>query len=37
MAALPADTWYRLIIWMVIGIAIYFAYGKKNSKLNQGD
>jgi APA family basic amino acid/polyamine antiporter len=37
MAALPADTWYRLIIWMVIGIVIYFAYGQKNSKLNQRD
>jgi APA family basic amino acid/polyamine antiporter len=37
MAALPADTWYRLIIWMAIGIFIYFAYGKKNSKLNQGE
>jgi len=34
MAALPGDTWLRLIIWMAIGIFIYFAYGKKNSKLN---
>jgi len=34
MASLPADTWWRLIIWMVIGILIYFFYGRKNSKLN---
>lgn len=34
MAALPIDTWLRLIIWMAIGMAIYFAYGKKRSKLN---
>jgi basic amino acid/polyamine antiporter, APA family len=33
MAALPLDTWMRLIIWMAIGLAIYFLYSKKNSKL----
>jgi APA family basic amino acid/polyamine antiporter len=31
---LPIETWTRLIIWMVIGIAIYFFYGIRNSKLN---
>jgi len=35
MYALPKETWYRLIIWMAVGIAIYFLYSKKNSKLNQ--
>jgi len=34
MASLPADTWWRLIIWMAIGVLIYFFYGRKNSKLN---
>jgi basic amino acid/polyamine antiporter, APA family len=33
MAALPVDTWLRLIIWMAIGMAIYFLYGKRKSKL----
>ncbi len=33
MVNLGFDTWMRLIIWMVIGIAIYFLYGRKNSKL----
>ena len=33
MSYLPLDTWLRLIIWMAIGIMIYFFYGKKHSKL----
>jgi basic amino acid/polyamine antiporter, APA family len=33
MYGLPFDTWARLILWMAVGIVIYFLYGKKNSKL----
>jgi len=33
MLFLPLDTWLRLIIWMLVGIDVYFAYGAKNSKL----
>ncbi|MCX6296780.1 MAG: amino acid permease [Bacteroidetes bacterium] len=29
--------WARLGVWMVIGLIIYFAYGIKNSKLNNPD
>ena len=35
MAALPLDTWLRLIIWMFIGLLIYFTYGIHNSKLGE--
>jgi APA family basic amino acid/polyamine antiporter len=35
MYALPFDTWLRLIIWMAIGIALYFMYGAKHSVLRQ--
>jgi APA family basic amino acid/polyamine antiporter len=33
MAALPLDTWMRLLIWMAIGVLIYFTYGRKHSHL----
>jgi basic amino acid/polyamine antiporter, APA family len=35
MASLPLPTWERLIIWMVIGIAIYFGYGYRHSELRK--
>ncbi|MWB95074.1 amino acid permease [Flavobacterium sp. GA093] len=37
MYSLPNESWARLVIWMALGVAIYFAYGKKNSKLNNPD
>jgi APA family basic amino acid/polyamine antiporter len=36
MASLPAATWWRLIIWMVIGIILYFFYGYSHSVLRHG-
>jgi APA family basic amino acid/polyamine antiporter len=32
---LPGDTWLRLAIWTAIGVAIYFAYGHRNSALRK--
>jgi APA family basic amino acid/polyamine antiporter len=34
MTSLPVTTWERLGIWTVIGMLIYFLYGRKHSKLN---
>ena len=36
MVFLPADTWIRLVLWMLIGLDIYVSYGIKHSKLGQG-
>ncbi len=35
MSGLGLHTWERLIIWLLIGFAIYFTFGVKNSKLRQ--
>lgn len=36
MLFLPADTWLRLVIWMLIGLDIYSAYGVRHSILGGG-
>lgn len=37
MSSLPLEAWIRLAIWMALGVAIYFFYGKGNSVLrNKG-
>ena len=30
---LGKETWIRLIVWLVIGLVIYFGYGRKHSKI----
>ena len=37
MAALPLDTWIRLIVWLIIGMVIYFTYGRHHSKVQRGE
>jgi APA family basic amino acid/polyamine antiporter len=31
MFSLPAENWLRLVVWLLIGFVIYFAYGRKHS------
>ena len=33
MAFLPAQTWWRFLIWLAIGLVFYFIYSKRHSKL----
>jgi APA family basic amino acid/polyamine antiporter len=35
MASLSADTWIRLVIWMALGLLLYFAYSFRHSALRQ--
>ncbi len=35
MLALPGDTWLRLVLWMAIGLTVYFTYGRRHSKLHR--
>ncbi len=34
MFSLPLLTWLRFIIWLVLGLVVYFLYSRKNSMLN---
>jgi APA family basic amino acid/polyamine antiporter len=33
MLNLPVETWLRFLVWMVLGSGIYFAYGRRHSRL----
>jgi basic amino acid/polyamine antiporter, APA family len=35
MLSLPAKTWWRLLIWLVIGLFVYVFYGRKHSKVRR--
>jgi APA family basic amino acid/polyamine antiporter len=35
MLGLPGDTWLRLFVWLAIGLAIYFFYGRKHGHVGR--
>jgi len=35
MASLTGLTWIRLVVWLIIGMFIYFGYGRRNSRVQQ--
>ncbi|MDX1905790.1 MAG: amino acid permease [Bacteroidia bacterium] len=35
MSEIPAESWWRFLIWLLVGLVIYLGYGFRNSRLNQ--
>jgi basic amino acid/polyamine antiporter, APA family len=35
MLNLPAETWIRFVVWMVLGIIVYFTYGRRRSRFSE--
>jgi basic amino acid/polyamine antiporter, APA family len=35
MFSLPSENWLRLIVWLAIGLVIYFLYGRRHSTLRR--
>ncbi|MEU4271852.1 amino acid permease [Streptomyces sp. NPDC026092] len=35
MLNLPGETWFRFAVWMVIGVVVYFLYGRSHSRLGK--
>jgi APA family basic amino acid/polyamine antiporter len=36
MLSLPWDTWLRLLVWLAIGLVVYFSYGRHHSRVQSG-
>ncbi|GAC1472740.1 MAG: hypothetical protein PVSMB7_25750 [Chloroflexota bacterium] len=37
LTKLPAVTFLRFIVWMILGLVVYFAYGRSHSQLEIGE
>lgn len=35
MVSLPWSTWIRFVVWLTIGLTLYFGYGRRHSKLHR--
>lgn len=35
MLGLPLETWLRFVVWLLLGLGIYFAFGRHHSKLKK--
>ncbi len=36
MASLAVETWLRFLVWLLIGLVVYFFYGRTHSRLAPG-
>ena len=36
MASLAVETWLRFLVWLLIGLVVYFVYGRTHSRLAPG-
>ena len=36
MCNLPGITWLRLVVWLALGMFIYFGYGRTHSRVQRG-
>jgi APA family basic amino acid/polyamine antiporter len=36
MAGLPARTWIRFFVWLIIGLVVYYFYSRKRSEFYKG-
>lgn len=37
MASLSVETWLRFLVWLAVGMALYFFYGRRHSRLHTGE
>jgi APA family basic amino acid/polyamine antiporter len=36
MASLATETWLRFLVWLAVGLLVYFLYGRTHSRLAPG-
>ena len=36
MSGLPLTTWARLLVWLAVGLTIYFGFGRRNAARLRG-